>query len=159
MTNDEAYTFGWVYGYLTKAGAKTSIPFEIACARPYMASAGIVANASIKHLLTPDRQKALADAFSRITSMADTDKSGAEKTQSLPMQGTWQMGYYRGLGGQPLPPASKTFDIAERRKAKGMTQAQLASAMGVLQSNVSRWESGVVTPNNDTLDRLHKILD
>ena len=49
-------------------------------------------------------------------------------------------------------------DIAAARKAKGLTQAQLADAMDVNQAVISRWESGKVSPNAWNLDKLKEIL-
>ena len=39
-----------------------------------------------------------------------------------------------------------TKDILQARKAKGMTQEQLASAMGVSRQLVSHWENGRAEP-------------
>lgn len=49
--------------------------------------------------------------------------------------------------------------IREYREGKGMTQAELAAAVGVLQNNVSRWESGVVSPGVETLRKLADVFD
>lgn len=44
--------------------------------------------------------------------------------------------------------------ISERRKAAGLTQAQLAKRLNVDQSTVSLWEAGKTRP----LKKLHKKL-
>ena len=36
--------------------------------------------------------------------------------------------------------------IKQYRLERGMTQAELAAAMGVQQTNVSRWERGAIRP-------------
>ncbi len=46
--------------------------------------------------------------------------------------------------------------IAVRRKAKGLTQAQVAEIMGVEKETISRMENGVISP---TLPRLQQIAD
>ncbi|CAD5106881.1 helix-turn-helix domain-containing protein [Zestomonas carbonaria] len=46
--------------------------------------------------------------------------------------------------------------IAVRRKTKGLTQAQVAEAMGVEKETISRMENGVISP---TLSRLKQIAD
>ena len=46
--------------------------------------------------------------------------------------------------------------IAARRKAKGLTQAQVAEMMGVEKETISRMETGVISP---TLPRLRQIAD
>ena len=40
----------------------------------------------------------------------------------------------------------------------GVTQAQLADAMGVDQAVISRWESGRVSPNAENLAKLKELL-
>ena len=40
----------------------------------------------------------------------------------------------------------------------GVTQAQLADAMGVDQAVISRWESGKVSPNAENLAKLKELL-
>ena len=46
--------------------------------------------------------------------------------------------------------------IAARRKAAGLTQAQVAEAIGVEKETISRMENGVISP---TLSRLQQIAD
>ena len=48
--------------------------------------------------------------------------------------------------------------IAERRKALGWTQDQLAERLGVDAETVSRFERGVTVPALVTLDRLAGVL-
>jgi DNA-binding XRE family transcriptional regulator len=38
------------------------------------------------------------------------------------------------------------MNLKEMRKARGMTQAQLAEAIGVTATTIVRWEKGVVKP-------------
>jgi transcriptional regulator with XRE-family HTH domain len=49
--------------------------------------------------------------------------------------------------------------VVERRKELGMTQGQLAEAMGTSQSQVWRIESGHFNPTAKTLTRLERALD
>ena len=44
------------------------------------------------------------------------------------------------------------------RKAKGMTQVQLAEKVGCTQKDISRWESGERTPNTASLKKLSQAL-
>ena len=81
---------------------------------------------------------------------------GSEKYQPLEVQGSWQMGYYAGRSKRPL--AQGTFDISAARKAKKLTQEQLAARMGVDQAHVSKWENGQVVPNKENLAKLKEIL-
>ena len=48
--------------------------------------------------------------------------------------------------------------IKQYRLERGMTQAELAAAMGVQQTNVSRWERGAIRPDVDTLRKLAGIF-
>ena len=48
--------------------------------------------------------------------------------------------------------------IRDFRKAKGLTQAELAQALGVSRSTVSMWEYGSNEPNLDMLDRIAAAL-
>lgn len=48
--------------------------------------------------------------------------------------------------------------IARARKAKGMTQEQLAERLGVTRQSVSRWESDTVYPETEKLIRLADLL-
>jgi transcriptional regulator with XRE-family HTH domain len=56
---------------------------------------------------------------------------------------------------------SKAFGqfIARTRKEKNMTQADLASIIGVTDKAVSRWERGIGFPDINTLEPLSSALD
>ena len=45
------------------------------------------------------------------------------------------------------------------RKQKKMSQAELASAVGVKQSTVAMWESGKNKPRLSTLPRIANVLE
>lgn len=49
--------------------------------------------------------------------------------------------------------------IAECRKAKKLTQAQLANMLGVTDKSVSKWENGVCLPDVSLYKEICKILD
>lgn len=48
--------------------------------------------------------------------------------------------------------------IAELRKEKKLTQAQLGEKVGVTDKTVSKWEQGICAPNISILNELSKIL-
>jgi len=48
--------------------------------------------------------------------------------------------------------------IRERRRAAGMSAAQLAELFGVKQSAVSKWENGITDPGDDKLDAIAGFL-
>ena len=49
--------------------------------------------------------------------------------------------------------------IRNARKAKGMTQEQLASALYVSRQTVSGWENDRSEPDYETLMRIMELLD
>ena len=49
--------------------------------------------------------------------------------------------------------------IADRRKAVGLTQTQIAERMGVTPQAVSKWERGLAFPDLAYLDDLAKLLN
>lgn len=51
------------------------------------------------------------------------------------------------------------MSIRSFRKAKGWTQEQLAKAIGVKRSVVSKYESGSVSPSAATIERIAQALD
>ena len=48
--------------------------------------------------------------------------------------------------------------IAERRKQQGMTQMQLAEALGLTDRAVSKWENGISDPSTSNLLALAKLF-
>lgn len=155
MTSREAYVLGWCYGTICRAAGNDHISgdFALAAQRPYSASAKIIAEASRRGLLVGDVDRQIAEAMTEVTSLPDTYP---EPYLALELQGSWQMGYFAGKSGAPL--AREKFDIKAARAAKRMTQSQLAEAVGVGQDQVSRWESGKVSPSKANLQKLKEIL-
>lgn len=49
--------------------------------------------------------------------------------------------------------------IAKARLAKGMTQKELAEAIGAKQAQISAWERGAIPPSVDVLVRIASALD
>lgn len=48
--------------------------------------------------------------------------------------------------------------ITAARLAAGMTQGQLAEAVGCTQKDISRWERGVYSPRVDVLVKMAEVL-
>lgn len=48
--------------------------------------------------------------------------------------------------------------IKQYREDMGMTQTQLADALGVAQNHISRWERGTVAPSVETLRKMAEIF-
>lgn len=66
--------------------------------------------------------------------------------------------YYRGNRARVEKSGAVASRVRKLRKAKGMTQAQLASAAGILRPNLSRVESGKHRPSLETLERIAAAL-
>ena len=49
--------------------------------------------------------------------------------------------------------------IMQERKAKGLTQAKLATKLFISEKTVSKWENGKGLPDTNTLPKLCEILD
>lgn len=49
--------------------------------------------------------------------------------------------------------------IAQKRKEKGMTQAELAAKMNVTDKAVSKWERNLSRPDINSLSTLAEVLD
>ena len=48
--------------------------------------------------------------------------------------------------------------ICSRRKERGLTQEQLAEAVGVARQTVSKWETGETVPDAESLGKLASVL-
>lgn len=49
--------------------------------------------------------------------------------------------------------------IEEARKAKGLTQEQLAKLLGITQGAVAQWENGMTHPSFQMLPKVASALD
>ena len=50
-------------------------------------------------------------------------------------------------------------NIRKYRKEAGLTQVDLARRLGIIQANITRWETGRITPSIETLQKLSKLLN
>lgn len=50
-------------------------------------------------------------------------------------------------------------NIKQLRKAKGLSQEELATKLGVVRQTISKWEQGLSVPDSDMLIRLAEVLD
>lgn len=153
LTDREAYVLGWVFGRIKVESKNSNIggPVEWAAQRPYTGMGKIIFAARQERILTDELDMQIAEALDEIDRIPD----GQEDVQPLAIQSSWDLGYYAGLAKRPL---AGEFNIAELRKRKKMTQVQLADAIGVSQDRISRWESGKITPNKESLAKLKAVL-
>lgn len=153
MTPREAYIFGWVFGRLQQDD--DSGDTTLAAMRPYSANAKAISAAHRSGILKGDLDREIGAALCQIDDVEAPMQGGTEKVQPLENQSSWQLGYYAGRAGKPL---TGDFDIAASRKRKGLTQAQLAELVGADQALVSRWESGKVKPNAESMEKIKEAL-
>lgn len=60
---------------------------------------------------------------------------------------------------RPQNPETPAHRLRETRERRGLTQAKLATLMGVTRPLIAQWETGFRHPSIETLQRLAKILD
>jgi DNA-binding XRE family transcriptional regulator len=66
--------------------------------------------------------------------------------------------YFRGRKSRTKRTQEVGATIRKLREAKGITQSQLASAVGMMRNNISRIESAKHRPTLETLERIAKAL-
>jgi len=49
--------------------------------------------------------------------------------------------------------------LLEIRKSRGLTQRQIADALGIIHQNVNNWEKGLSMPNVETFVKLCRYLN
>ena len=54
-------------------------------------------------------------------------------------------------------PAGRDFDVKGLRQQLGMTQAELAQAIGVQTATVARWEQGIMKPSPMAVTQLQRM--
>ncbi len=57
------------------------------------------------------------------------------------------------------PRKTNSSPIAQKRMERGLTQGQLAKMVGCLNKDISRWETGAVTPRADALVKIAAALE
>lgn len=154
LTTRESYVLGWVFGRISAESPKREIggPIEWAAQRPFSGLGKIIFSARQLHLLSPELDDQIGEALNEINRYPED----TEEVQPLENQCSWDLGYYAGKSKRPL---SGAFDIAQARKTRGITQAQLANIIGVDQALISRWESGKISPNAENLQKLKDALN
>lgn len=159
MTHREAYVFGWVYGTIDAAiTAKTGrgIPGNPdPSARP-LSSSTLAIQAGVREGVMGGLDRQIAAAYAEITYL---DDARPEPVQPLDVQGSWQIGYYHAKAGKPLGAPADPINIESRRRAKKLSQAQLAEIVGVTQAQISRWEKGQAQPTEENLKKLLDALN
>ena len=153
MTKEQIYALGWVYGTITGAVPETEGDFQLAAMRPFTALAQAISKMHILRKSSKQLDRKIGEGLALVTEMPDI--TDTEPVQPLEMQSEWQRGYYAARAGRLL---DGSYDIAGRRRRAGMTQAQLAEALGVTQAFVSSMESGAKNVPEDMEQKIRNIL-
>ena len=159
MTKREVYVFGWVYGRLAAALGdcydRTGFKLGEAAKRPLSGFALIHNAAMEKHLIKDDLDRQIGNALDEIEIDNISDES-PEPVLPLELQGSWNLGYYKGHSGAALP--INGFSIEDARGKAGLSQQELAERLGVDQPLISRWERGIVRPSDDQFEKIKAAL-
>ena len=160
MTKREAYVLGWAYGRLASAlGDKydrSGIKFGQAMERPLSGFAAIHSAAMGNRDVDDDLSQQIANALDEI----DIDNLSDESTEPvipLDLQGSWDLGYHKGLNNSMLPIYGFSIDTA--RKKAGMSQVELAEKTGFNQAQISRWERGINRPSAEQIEKIKRALE
>lgn len=152
MKENIAYIFGRCYGLQSiLAGPKydpTAKKIQDAVQRPLSGFAAINSYLIANGKMTEEANMRIVDLVSEIK---DTDLEPGEPEAILPLeqQSSWWLGYYHEQGRHDASAGDgKSYGdtLAERRKAKGMSQLELAEKVGTQQSTISRIEKGQMMP-------------
>ena len=150
MTQNDVMCLGWAYGYLSNFREISPQEVGLASMRPFYGFSSLVQKMRADRKITNEMDDILAEILSGVTEIPDKHP---EPVISSELQGVWHLAYYRGKSGTPLK-----FDIAERRKQRGLTQSELADQIGATQAMISRWENGVAEPTPGYVESLRQIL-
>ena len=156
MKENIAYIFGRCYGLQNMlAGAKydpTAKKIQDAVQRPLSGFAAINSYLVANGKMTEEANKRIAELVSEVKDI-DLDPGELEPILPLEQQSSWWLGYYHEIAeGQKkdsIRSEVKTYGetVAQRRKAKGMSQVELAEKIGTQQSTIARIERGQMLPD------------
>ena len=163
MKENIAYIFGRCYGLQSMlAGSKydpTAKKIQDAVQRPLSGFAAINSYLIANGKMTEEANRRIAELVSEVKDI-DLEQGEPEPILPLGQQSSWWLGYYheQGQHGDPAG-GGKTYGdtIAERRKAKGMSQLELAEKVGTQQSTISRIEKGQMMPGV-WLEKIEEML-
>lgn len=158
MDKNDAYIFGWCFGRVCRLWEDYGESVdgyqqasELARLHPLRGLYAMETIANRERKMTEDARNDLTAALSQVIGDGDSGLYGIDHDTAS----HWMMGYYVALSGKGMV---GSYNIAAAREAKGWTQQQLADAMGVPQSHVSRWETGKVTPKIATMEKIKSLL-
>lgn len=154
MTEYEAYALGYVYGTCERQFSGAGVTFGSgvnAGMRPFSSMAEAVRRLHDEDLDRPGVNARIQEALEWVESLPERD-GALERVIPLTLQGSWDIGRTHGRAGVPMTEPT----VRQLRQRAGMTQADLATALGVTQSAVSQWESGSA-PAPDVYQRIKAL--
>lgn len=165
MTKHESYAYGWAYGAMESAIDATGTPYDktgakcgMASMRPMTGNAEIILTARRAGVLSGELEARVMEAMCEIAAPEPGD--GPEPVQPVENQGAWDLGRAHARSGRPLHvSAADAYDIAAHRRNAGLTQKQLAEAVGVSLETVARWETQGMIPRPAKLRKIRELLD
>lgn len=160
MTNTSVAILGWIYGRLEALidkggkGGSASMRSAQAMMCPVTGFAEIHARAISQRVMTKDVQDELAKLLVEVDLDEFLEQGSPEKVIPLEQQGIWGLAYSKGRLNVPLV---FEYDIQKERKKAGMTQTELAQAVGVSQAAVAKWEKGSV-PTDAMMEKIKEAI-
>lgn len=156
MTNQTVKILGWIYGRLeARLMQKVNVGIVNPEERPITSFTMIHKLAIQQRILTDEDRNVLAELLDEIPLDEFESVSSPESVIPLEQQGVWQLAYAKGKTGSPLSPG---YQIAKHRESVGMTQKELAKALGVSQPAVAKWEARKTTPSIP-VETIRSVID
>ena len=156
MKENIAYIFGRCYGLQNiLAGSKydpTAKKIQDAVQRPLSGFAAINSYLIANGKMTEEANRRIAELLEDVNEI-DGEPGEPEKILPLEQQSSWWLGYYHEIADRqkknPARSEVKTYGetVAQRRKAKGISQVELAEKVGTQQSTIARIERGQMLPD------------
>lgn len=156
MKENIAYIFGRCYGLQNMlAGPKydpTAKKIQDAVQRPLSGFAAINSYLVANGKMTEEANKRIAELVSEVKDI-DLEPGEPEPILPLELQSSWWLGYYHEIADHqkknPIRREIKTYGetVVQRRKAKGISQVELAEKVGTQQSTIARIERGQMLPD------------
>lgn len=156
MKENIAYIFGRCYGLQNMlAGSKydpTAKKIQDAVQHPLSGFAAINSYLIANGKMTEEANRRIAELLENVNEI-DGEPGEPEKILPLEQQSSWWLGYYHEIADHqkknPNRSEIKTYGetVAQRRKAKGMSQVELAEKIGTQQSTIARIERGQMLPD------------
>lgn len=155
MDNRTAYTLGWLYGRIYVKIPENQRPGPGAIAFAHQCPFLVLGQLHTLAVRYSPPGSVLGDeeitaAFNDLPPEIEHQPKGTE------WEAYWAKGYYAGKSGNPFAPPN--FDIRVLRKAKKLSQDELAAIIGVSREQISRWETGSNKPTSENIEKLKAAL-